>query len=57
MQVLTDKDVTEIRIRAAAGEQQTALAEEFGVSRQSVNDIVKLRRRTHQRVPLDPQED
>ena len=57
MQALTDKQVTEIRRRAANGESQTDLATEFGVSRQSVNDIVKLRRRTHQRVPLDPRED
>ena len=54
MPTVTDDQVVEIRLRSARGESQTALAAEFGVSKQYVNDIVKMRRRTERRVAFEP---
>ena len=44
---LTADDVRAIRARAALGESQAALAREFLVTPQSINDIIKLRRWKH----------
>jgi hypothetical protein len=44
---LTEKAVLEIRARAASGHTQVSLAREFGVSPQSVCDIVARRRWKH----------
>lgn len=40
---LTKQDVSAIRKRVVAGETRRALAREFGVSHQTVNDIVNMR--------------
>lgn len=54
MAILTDEDVIEIRRLVVDGEPQMVVAHRFHVSRQYVNDIVKMRRRTERRVAFDP---
>lgn len=44
---LTDQDVLDIRRRAAEGEQQKALAAEYGVGEAQVSRIVRRRQWTH----------
>lgn len=44
---LNEADVLEIRRRAAAGERTMALAQEFGVHRSSVNQMIARRTWTH----------
>lgn len=56
MAVLTDAIVSECRLRCAAGEKQTALAREFGVSQVAMWRAVTGQTWTHVDVPAVPME-
>lgn len=49
---LTDAQVKEIRTRVSAGEKQSVLADEFGMSRSSINEIVRFKRYIHVGEPI-----